>query len=91
MVLPYPPAAMYKSSGLESPNVTMFKSPVLTSYGKNTFDFLCSTYHFKAVFLQAKPGHTEFGSVSHRIVALTFVSKTDSQEVLHPQAHGKEI
>lgn len=74
MVLPYPPAAMYKSSGPESPNVTMFKSPVLRSYGKDTFDSLCSTYHFKAVFLQEKPGpHIEFGSVSHRMEALIFV------------------
>lgn len=55
--------------------VTMLKSPVLRSHGKDTFDFLCSTYHFKAVFLEEKLGpHTEFGSVSDRTEALTFVS-----------------
>lgn len=58
--LPYLPAAMYRSSGPESPNVTMFKSPVLRAYGKDTFDFLCSTFcsfvHFKAVFLEKKLG-----------------------------------
>lgn len=75
MVLPYLPAAMYRSSGPESPNVTMFISPVFRSYAKDTFDFLCSTYHFKAVFLEKKLGlYIEFGSISDRIEALTFVS-----------------
>lgn len=55
--------------------VTMFKSPVLRSYGKYTFYFLCSTYNFKAVFLEEKLGpHIEFGGVSDRIEAHTFVS-----------------
>lgn len=59
MVLSYPSESMYKSIGPESPNVTVFKS-VLRSYGKDTFDILCSTYHFKAVFsaLKRNLGHT---------------------------------
>lgn len=55
--------------------VTTFKSPVLRFYGKDTFYFLCSTYHFKAIFLEEKLGpHIEFGSVSDRTEARTFVS-----------------